>query len=373
MIFNGSISLITLIFVPAHELTISLTYSPLMPYTYARPTHAIVTVAVSWLLGSVMQMGLQLMGLKLSRLRFVLDWRHPALRSIALLYTPVMFSLILDTIIRLVSYRLASETGQGSMAYMGWATTLIQFPQGLVATAISLAILPTLASQALSVETHRAFKDTLGLGLRLAITLIVPAMVGLFVLANPIIALLFEHGAFTSVDTSVTALALRLYLVGLPFAAIDLLLVYAFYARKDTVTPALVGVLSLIIYLVAAVALLPRYGLFSLMIADSIKHIVHALISAIVLRAHLDGFARQRLIATSLKAVTAAAVMGVMGAILVPRFMMWLGGGGFVREGIVVIVAGGLCAAVYIGLALLLRIEELHWLAGLLRRRLGWG
>lgn len=373
VVFNGSIALITLLFVPGHELTISLSYSPLMPYTLARPPYAITVVAISWLLGSVMQMALQMFGLKLSRLRFVLNWRHPALRSIALLYMPVMFSLIIDTlIIRPVSYNLASNTGRGSISYMNWATTLIQFPQGLVATAISLAILPTLASQAVTRESSqiRAFKDTLGLGLRLTTTLIVPAAVGLWVLANPIIALLFEHGEFGSVDTNITALALRLYLIGLPFAAIDLLLVYAFYARKDTVTPAVVGVLSLVVYLAAAIALLPRYGLYSLMIADSFKHIVHALISGIILRSRVNGFSRQRLIATAAKAIVAALIMGVVGRVILPLLIDLVGGGGFVREVIVVVIAGGICAVIYIALALLFHIDELRWLVGLLKRRI---
>ena len=123
---------------------------------------------------------------------------------------------------------------------MNWATTLIQFPQGLVATAISIAILPTIARQSaqMTEAARRAFKDTLGLGLRLTISLILPAATGLFLLAVPIIGLLFEHGAFVAADTEITANALRVYLIGLPFAAIDLLLVYAFYARKDTLTPA---------------------------------------------------------------------------------------------------------------------------------------
>ena len=222
-----------------------------------------------------------------------------AVRQIVRLYIPVLFSLVIDTfVVRLFSYNLATNSGiAGSTGIMNWATTLIQFPQGLVATAISIAILPTLARQAIngqqpttSAESEeqnstnkQAFRDTLGLGLRLTITLILPATIGLFVLAQPIIQLLFEHGAFTMQATSLTTIALRLYLIGLPFAALDLLLVYAFYARQDTLTPALVGSISLIIYMVVAFTLWPRYGLFSLMIADSVKHIVHALVSAYLL------------------------------------------------------------------------------------------
>ena len=74
--------------------------------------------------------------------------------------------------------------------------------------------------------------------------LIIPATVGLFVLAHPIVALVFEHGVFTSGDTAATAQVLRFYLFGLTFAAIDQPLIFAFYARKDTLTPALVGLVA---------------------------------------------------------------------------------------------------------------------------------
>jgi len=340
---------------------------------FIRPYASITFIAAAWLLGGVFQLVLLLFGLQLSRLRFVLDWRHPALRTIARLYAPVMFSLIIDTlIIRPVSYNLASKTGSGSIAYMNWATLLLQFPQGLVATAISVAILPTLARQALATDKYRAFKDTLGLGLRLTISLIIPAAVGLFVLSHPIVALLFQRGAFTAVDTDITSLALRLYLLGLPFAALDLLLVYAFYARKDTTTPAIIGVVSFIMYMIVAQALLPRYGLFSLMLADTAKHITHAVISGIILRARVKGFARQRLIATALKAITAALVMAVIGTLLLPDVTRLIGadGGGFVPEAIVLTIVGGISAAAYIVLALIFNIEEVRWLMALFVQRL---
>jgi putative peptidoglycan lipid II flippase len=372
LVFNGSIVIVTLLFVPGWQFLLKPTFDPFMPVAIGRAEHGIVAAAVGWLVGAVVQMALQLPGLRGGKLQLTFNWRHPALRSIAMLYAPVMFSLIMDTlIIRPFSYNLASHTGNGSIAYMTWATTLIQFPQGLVATAISLAILPTLASQAavFTQENARAFKDTLGLGLRLATTLIIPAALGLFVLAEPIIGLLFEHGAFKASDTGITALALRLYLVGLPFAAIDLLLVYAFYARKDTLTPAIVGVLSLVIYMVTAVLLLPRYGLFSLMIADSVKHVVHAVVSGILLRHRVRGFARQRLVLTTVKTLGAAFVMALVGVVTLPFLSEHIGTHGLLRETLLVLASGGLCSAVFLGVALWLRIEELRWIASLLKRK----
>jgi putative peptidoglycan lipid II flippase len=370
-VFNGCIVVVTLLFAPPFQFAVS---SATFRWTLARPADGITIVAIGWLVGSLAQLALQLPGMKGSRLRLTFNWRHPAIRRIATLYAPVMLSLILDTlVIRTFSYNLASQTGEGSIAYMNWATTLIQFPQGLVATAISIAILPTLARQAalITQQGDKAFKDTLGLGLRLAVTLILPAAVGLFVLAEPITQLIFEHGAFTAHDTDVTVLALRLYLVGLPFAALDLLLVYAFYARQDTLTPALIGLLSLTVYMVIAIALLPGYGLFSLMIADTVKHIVHATVSGYLLMRRMNGFGQQRLMLTSSKAGLAALAMGVVASITLPLLVSIIGTHGLIREALLVGIAGGISGLVFLVSALLLRLEELRWLLTLIRQRLG--
>ena len=240
----------------------------------------VTAAAAGWLLGALIQFGIQWLGLRGTKMRLHLIFWHPAIRTIALLYAPVMFSLALDVLInRPFSYNLASRTGEGSISYMDWATTLMQFPHGLVATAISIAVLPTLSRQAKVQENVGAFKDTLGLGLRLTLALIIPATIGLIVLASPVVALIFEHGEFNSTDTANTAFALRLYLIGLPFASIDLLLVFAFYARQNTLTPAIIGLLSLVAYMVTAIFLLPYYSFFALMIADSVKHLIHAGVS----------------------------------------------------------------------------------------------
>ncbi len=374
VVFNGSIVTVTLLLAPSMMLIPNLgTGVDLSPFIIARPANGILVVAFGWVIGAIAQMSMQLVGLRVTRLRLTFNWRHPVLKGIAILYAPVMFSLIMDTlIIRPFSYNLASQTGEGSIAYMNWATTLIQFPQGLVATAISVAILPTLARQSAEMTpvAVRAFKDTLGLGLRLTTTLILPAAMGLFMLAVPIIALLFEHGAFVSADTEITAQALRLYLIGLPFAAIDLLLVYAFYARKDTLTPALIGVVSLIVYMLVAVALIDTYGLFSLMVADSIKHFVHALISGILLARRIDGFGSQNLLLTFAKTATASLIMGGVAWVTLPILSEMIGTSGIIREAILVVTSGALYGGLFLFIAFVLKIDELRWIGRLVYQRL---
>lgn len=374
VVFNACIVLTTLVLVAPLQLTFHAEIRYLTPVLFARPDHAVTAAALGWTFGAVVQMGLQLFGLRGSNLSITFNWRHPALRRIALLYTPVMFSLIMDTlVIRFFSYNLATRTGiAGSIQYMNLATTLIQFPQGLVATAISVAILPMLASQAAVITTAgmQAFRDTLGLGLRLAITLMIPAAAGLFVLATPITTVLFQGGEFTAADTVITVQALRLYLIGLPFAAVDLLLVYAFYARKDTFTPAMIGLFSHLVYIVAVLLLFDSFSLFSLMIADSLKHIVHATISALLLRRKMAGFGDQRFLLTVFKTTVAAGVMALVGWYSLPFLTEWIGMNGTLRQTLLVLVSGGLSLLVFMGLALVLKIEELRWISQLIRRRL---
>jgi putative peptidoglycan lipid II flippase len=372
-VFNACVVLATLVLAPPLEVFVAVAPTR-ATWLIDRPAWGIQAAAIGWLFGAAVQMALQLPGLRAAgaALRLTLRWRHPDVRRIVLLYLPVMASLILDALVRVFSYNLASQTGESSLSYMNWATTLIQFPQGLVATAISIAVLPTLARQAaqLGGEGERAFRDTLGLGLRLAITLMIPAAIGLFTAAVPIIDLLFEHGAFTPADTQVTALALRLYLFGLPFAAVDLLLVYAFYARQDTLTPAVIGLVSLIVYMVTALLLVPALGVFSLMIADSVKHIVHALLSAIVLARRLGGLGDQRILLTLGKACAAALIMAGGALAVMAIVPQLLDTRRIVGEVVLVMAIGAVSVGLYGGAALLLRLDVLLWLARLIRDRL---
>jgi putative peptidoglycan lipid II flippase len=388
-VFNGTIVLVSLALAPPLQLQITLADNGWAQISATRTADGIAVVALGWLAGAVAQLVLQTFGLRDAKLRLRLNWQHPALGTMVKLYAPVMLSLLMDTlIIRPFSYNLASGTGEGSIGYMGWATTLIQFPQGLVATAISIAILPTLARQAVLAKATpseaKAFKDTLGLGLRLTMVLIVPAAAALMVLARPIVALLFEHGQFTPNDTLITAQVLRLYLFGLPFAALDLLLVYAFYARQDTRTPALIGVVSLAVYMAVALGLVNNTGiqrlmmalglvndngLYSLMLADSLKHITHALIAAYLLRRQLGGFGGQRLLPTIFKTLAAGLGLAVTAWLMV-RFLAQYGAQGFAAEAGLLIGAGGVGTLVYLGMAWVLRVDELRWLLQMMRQRL---
>ena len=237
----------------------------------------IASLAVGVLAGSIVQFGLMAWDVRRAGLRFSVQWSHPALGRIVRLYLPIAAGLIVAQFQVGLDRRLASGTGVESIAWMRNAMTLQQLPLGIVSVAIALAALPRL-SQQYAAGDENGYRNTLGEGMRMVLVLIVPVLVGLWLLAEPAVRILFERGAFTPADTAQVVRALRVYLFGALFAAIDFPLNYAFYARNNTLLPALVGVLSVFAYGVVALALLEGLGFLGLVWADTAKQAAHALI-----------------------------------------------------------------------------------------------
>lgn len=238
------------------------------------------SLAVGLLAGSLAQVLLQLPALRGARLRLVNPFQgHPALPAIGRLYLPIGLGLIVDQAAVALSYNLASRTGPSGIAWMKYAATLIQFPLGMVVTAVSVAILPTLSRYATDAEED-FFSATLAQGLRMVLILVLPATVAMLALTHPVVALIFQRGHFTAEDTLATALALRYSLLGLVFAALDQPLIFAFYARKNTWTPAVVGAATVALYTLLALAptWLHAPRLDELILANSLKLAAHALL-----------------------------------------------------------------------------------------------
>ena len=340
---------------------------------FARP-FGVHAMAAGLLVGAVLQVLLQLPGLRDTQLRPVLNWHHPALHRIARLYFPIVLGLLVDLISRAISYRLASTTGDQSIAWMDYATTLMQFPLGITSTAISVAILPTLARQAAGwsvPEDSRDFLATLAHALRLVLVLIIPATVGLFVLARPVVVLIFEHGDFLTADTAMTTMVLRLYLLGIIAAAIDLPLINAFYARQDAWTPAVVGLAGVFVYLAAALA--PSFfrpmELRDLIIANAIQLSFHALSMWILLHRRIGSLRGQRLGYTTSRAALAASAMAILTMAVLWGVDRINWPGQLPGEVAAVVLPGAVGTATYLVLMNAMKVPELQLATQLIRRR----
>jgi putative peptidoglycan lipid II flippase len=326
-------------------------------------------LAIGMLLGAFLQVAFQLPGLRDARLRFILNFEHPILRRIIKLGLPVLLGLIISQVAIALDRNLASRTGEQSIAWMQYATTIIQFPLGLIAAAISLAILPTLSRQASSRSQLDEFMRTLTAGLRMVLVLTIPATVALFILAEPVIALLFQRGQFTPFDTQQTALALRFYLLGLTFAAIDQPLIFAYYARQNTLTPALVGLLAVGFYLVAALTptLFRPLQMTDLVLANSVQLTGHALVMLWLVN-RVRSLRHHGLGTTLLKTIIGALTMGFVlwwvSALLQQQWQAETLLAQAILVSILVILGGG----VYLLVAMALRMPELTMLQNLIGR-----
>jgi putative peptidoglycan lipid II flippase len=326
------------------------------------------------LVGAIAQISLQAPGLRGFQYHLGLDLHHPGVRRILRLYLPVAAGLVVSQVGVLIDRNLASQTGEGSMAAMRFATTLVQFPLGLVASAVSFAVLPTLsrhADAALVSGSEDGYKGTLAQGLKMVLVLIVPAAVGLAVLRQPLVQLLFQRGAFDADATTRTSLAFLCYSPSIPFAAIDQVLIFAFYARKNTVTPVLVGVLGVLVYLVVALTLMPSLGMAGLVLANSAQWIAHALVLLALLWRAVGGLHRHGLGTAALKVTASSALMGIAVWLAKPGIDAWADGRGApgLATELAVLLALGL--AVYGVLAVALRMEEARWAWQTITARLG--
>jgi putative peptidoglycan lipid II flippase len=321
------------------------------------------SLAAGALLGALGQVALQLPGLQGARLRFAaLSHPHPAVGRILRLYAPVALGIAFSVLGTLIDRRLAAGF-PAALSTMRYATTLIQLPLGLVASAVALAVLPTLSRQSAAAD-ETSFRATLAMGLKVVLLLILPATAGLAALATPIVSLVFERGAFSSADSAVTALALLLYLPGLPAAALDQVLIFAFYARKNTLTPNLIQGAAIGIYLLVTLPLLwlSELGFLALVLGNAAQWLGHALITYLLLTrvVPLSGL---RLGEATLKGLLAAGLMA-----LVVYTLAWLGAA--LPPLALVTLAGGMGALVYLALCTALRLEALGFFVGALRARL---
>jgi putative peptidoglycan lipid II flippase len=318
----------------------------------------IVSLAIGMLVGSLFLIVLQFPGLKGVKLRPSFDPSHPALRQIVKLYIPVLLGFLVTQIGFVLDRSLASWTGAGSISAMRYATTLIQFALGLVATAIATAVLPTLSRYSEENDMER-YKSTFMSGFKMIAVLILPASFWLLVMGGPVISLLYQHGNFTAADKSLTLLALLCYLPGLPFSAFDQLLIFAYYARKNTKTPVIVGVISVGVYALVALTLIQPFGMAGLAIATSAQWTAHALILYFLLKRVIAGYKGFQLGRTLLKVITASALMAGASYGIVQQLTRVIGDSTTPSRLVLVIAAAGAGAISYLLVIGFLRVEEI--------------
>lgn len=327
-------------------------------------------LAIGAAIGALLYAGIQIPSLRVFGPigRPVLDLTHAGVRQVGRLMAPRVLGLAVSQINFVVIIILASPL-PGAIAALDYAWLLMMLPLGLFAMAIANALFPSIAEQA-----ARAEWSAVGASVRSALSavlyLVLPAALGLALLAEPIVATLLERGAFVEGSARLTATALRFYALGLVGQSIVEIVARGFYARQDTRRPVIVATLAVAVNVALAFPLREALGHGGLALALSLSSVAEAIGLIVLARHRMPGVVSGKLVASLARVLVGIIAMGGMAALL-PGAIAWHGHADSEIDRIarlLILVAGG--GATYLVATILARAREPIWLAHRLRARM---
>src|ERR1700678_977879 len=335
--------------------------------------HALVGLAFATVFGGALQLAVQLPSLARLGYRFHPDfrWRDAGVKAILLLMGPSVIAASTTQFNVLVNSMFASTLGDGPIYWLSIAFRLMQLPLGLFGVALGTVTLPLL-SRLVAAGQMTAVRTELAHAMRLALLLTVPSTVGLIMLADPIISVLYQHGKFNAYQATQAAGALRFYAIGLAGYAALKVLVNAFYALDRRKTPMMVSFLTVALNLLFNWIFTFRLGWGHRGLAFSTGCVAtfNFLLLYALMHRHLGGLESRRMLIMLGKVAAAAVALAAVCA----ASSHWLLSGWATQTFwsklaalIATVAAGGL---VFGGCAAALRIEEIDALIAAFRRRL---
>lgn len=305
-------------------ITAAVVWAPTMP-------EPALGLAMGVTLAGVVQLLFQLPSLRALKLtpRPVWDTKDEGVRKILMLMVPALFGVSVSQINLLFDTVLASLLPDGSVAWLYYSDRLTELPLGVFAIAIATVILPTLSALNTRAEPEE-FSQTLAWAMRNVLLIAVPATVALWLLAEPILATLFQYGAFTDRDVEMAAASLRAYTVGLGGFMLIKVLAPGYYARQDMKTPVKIGIIAMVSNMVLNVLfvfpLMWYFGMghVGLSLATSVSAWINAGLLYLGLRRggiSLTGVFEAKFVA---RLVVAVSMMGIAVSMMSPAVSLWL-------------------------------------------------
>jgi putative peptidoglycan lipid II flippase len=328
----------------------------------------IYAYAIGILAGTLVQLLIPTWDLRHTPFKFnwSFEWRNPGVRRVLLLMLPVTISLGLINFNLIINSFFASFVSDQAPAAIDKAFRIYQLPQGIFSVAIATVLFPTLARYASrgAIDDLRA---TLANGMRQILFVLVPAAAAVLVLAEPMIRLIYQRGAFDAAETTVVSTALFWFAFSLPTNGLFLLLTRTFFGLQRPWIPTTIAAGNLAITALAALGLY-HLGVGGIVASTAIATGASVVAQAVILRHLLGGLELTRLLDVSIRICLAALALAAVSYGIWDILDSALGRG---LLGQIVSLGCGLAigAVVYLGLARLLRIAELEQILRLVRRR----
>jgi putative peptidoglycan lipid II flippase len=313
--FMGMLNSLNRFFVPAlspamfnvASILSAILLVPLMPQMGLPP---ITAMAIGVLIGGAGQILTQWPVLHTEGYRYrpVLDLREPGLRQVLILMGPGTLGLAATQINVFVNTVLATGEGTGAVSWLNYAFRLMYLPLGIFGVSIATAAVPAIARHAAR-EDIPGMRHEVANGIAMMTVLNVPATLGLIVLARPIIAMLFERGAFAARDTDATAAALVCYAIGLTGYSVVKVVSPTFYALHESRTPVMVSAASVLVNAALNIMFVRRFGYLGLAVGTSLTALLNASVLLEMLRRRLGGIEGTRLLGVFGRSLAASVLM----------------------------------------------------------------
>ncbi len=334
------------------------------------PTAGIAAAAIGTMVGAAAYLAIQLPGLRAAGYRYmpVLDLRDPGLRMCGRMLGPLMLGTLASQLVLYVNRVIASGLPAGSISYLNYATRVAEVPLSIFGAAIGTVIYPALSRHVL--DSTALFRRALVEGVRAMLFVVAPMAVGLALLREPVIRVLFERGAFGAPDTAATSAAVLGLSVGLVPAGVAVVWAKGLYALGDTRSPLLVSLATIVVVVVFSFALIGPLSHAGLALASSLGQVFYALGIAHLMRRRVGAIGGSQLLTytarvTAACAAMAAAVLAVQAALAGSGI---LAGAGLLSQAMELALLIAVGAAVYVAGAALLGLPE----TALLGRLASW-
>jgi putative peptidoglycan lipid II flippase len=330
-------------------------------------------LAIATLIGGLLQLVVQLPSLGRVGFRFQPDfnWRDPGVRTILALMGPATIAASAVQVNVLVNSVFASKLGDGPITWLNIAFRLMQLPLGIFGVAIATVTLP-LVSRSAALGHKAEFRGALAHALRLVMLLTIPSAIGLVILAEPIIGLIYQHGRFTADATAHTAEALRFYAIGLVGYSAVKVLAPAFYALDKRNLPMLVSLLSIVVNFCLNwfFTFHLRLGHRGLALSTSVVAITNFLILYAMMRRYTARLETAAMIRTLIKLLVAGVLLAAI--CLLAQHYVFLSdlGATILRKAVGLVVTIAIGCAAFFGVAYLLHVAEVRDVVELVRGRL---
>lgn len=267
--------------------------------------------AVGFLVGGLAQVFFQIPFLKKYGVKFSfkISFTDPYVRKVFRLMVPGLFAVGITQINILIATRILTGLQQGATSGVYFANRLTELTQGIFAISIATVILPMMSRQA-KANDIAGMRSTLSFATRIISFIIIPATVGLVVLRNPIVSILFERGKFDATSIELTAGPLMYFSIGLLFFSMIKIMVPAFYALEKMKLPVLVSMADMAVNITLAFILSPVMGNSGVALAVTCGAAVNLAILLIIFSRKYGGLQVGSIFSSLSKIIIAAAVMG---------------------------------------------------------------